>query len=156
MKINEYLKAAIPNIYNDGSNTVRELECFSYFGSNITNDARGTREIKSRIAVAKAAFNKKALSTNKLGLNSGECYIWSITLYGAEMWTLRKVGQKYLANCEMWCWRRMEKISWTGRVRNEEVLLHKIKRMKAYWIGYIWRRNCFLKHVIEGKKEGRI
>jgi hypothetical protein len=23
----------------------------------------------------------------------------------------------------MWCWRRMEKISWTDRVRNEEVLL---------------------------------
>ena len=24
---------------------------------------------------------------------------------------------------EMWCWRRMEKISWTDHVRNEEVLL---------------------------------
>jgi hypothetical protein len=24
---------------------------------------------------------------------------------------------------EMWCWRRMEKIGWTDRVRNEEVLL---------------------------------
>jgi hypothetical protein len=23
----------------------------------------------------------------------------------------------------MWCWRRMEKISWTDHVRNEEVLL---------------------------------
>ena len=24
---------------------------------------------------------------------------------------------------EMWCWRKMEKISWTDHVRNEEVLL---------------------------------
>jgi hypothetical protein len=59
----------------------------------------------------------------------------------------------------------MEKISWTNRVRNEKVLhrvkeerniLHKIKRRKANWIGYILRRNCLLKHVTEGKLEGRI
>jgi hypothetical protein len=59
----------------------------------------------------------------------------------------------------------MEKISWTDRVRNEEVLhrvkeerniVHTIKRRKANWIGHIWRRNCLLKHVIEGKLEGRI
>jgi hypothetical protein len=32
------------------------------------------------------------------------------------------IDQKYLESFEMWCWRRMEKISWTDRVRNEEVL----------------------------------
>jgi hypothetical protein len=92
-------------------------------------------------------------------------YIWSLALYGAETWTLRKVDQKYLESFEMWCWRRMEKISWTDRVRNEEVLhrvkeerniLHTIKRIKANWIGHILRRNCLLKHVIEGKLERRI
>ena len=31
--------------------------------------------------------------------------------------------QKRLESFEMWCWRRMEKISWTDHVRNEEVLL---------------------------------
>src|SRR5215510_8259351 len=65
----------------------------------------------------------------------------------------------------MWCWKRMEKISWTDRVRNEEVLrrvnedrniLHTIKRRKGNWIGHILRRNCLLKHVIEGKIEGRV
>jgi hypothetical protein len=35
----------------------------------ITNDARYTREIKSRIAMAKAAFNKKTLFTTKLDLS---------------------------------------------------------------------------------------
>jgi hypothetical protein len=66
----------------------------------ITNDARCTREIKSRIATAKAAFNrKKTLFPSKLDLNFGKkpvkCYIWRIALYGAEKWTLRKVDQKY-------------------------------------------------------------
>jgi len=31
-----------------------------------------------------------------------------------------------------------------------------MKRRKANWIGHIVRGNCFLKHVIEGKIEGRI
>jgi hypothetical protein len=59
----------------------------------------------------------------------------------------------------------MEKISWTDRVRNEEmlhsvkeerILLLIIERRNANWIGHILRRNCRLKHVIEGKLEGRI
>jgi hypothetical protein len=83
-------------------------------------------------------------------------------LFGAETWTLRKIDQKYLESFEMWCWRRMEKISWTDRVRNEEVIyrikeerniLHTIKRRKANWIGHILRINCILKDVIEGKLE---
>jgi hypothetical protein len=58
----------------------------------------------------------------------------------------------------------MEKISWTDRVRNEVLhrvkeernILHTTKMRKATWIGHILRRNCLLKHMIEGKLEGRI
>jgi hypothetical protein len=149
---------------------LENVEYFNYLGSIITNDARCTHEIKSRIAMAKAAFNKKKkLFTSKLVLNLRKklvkCYIWSIALYGAETWTLRKADQKYLESFDMWCWRRMEKISWTDRVRNEEVLhrvkeerniLHTMKRKKSNWIGHILRRNCLLKHGIEGMVEGRI
>ena len=34
-------------------------ECFKYLGSILTNDGRCMCEIKSRIAMAKAAFNNK-------------------------------------------------------------------------------------------------
>jgi hypothetical protein len=34
--------------------------------------------------------------------------------------------------------------------------IYKIKRTRATWIGHILRRNCLLKHVIEGKIEERI
>jgi len=95
--------------------------------------------------MAKAAFNKKrALFTSTLDLKLRKklmkCYIWSIALYGAETWTLRAADQKYLDIFETWCWRRMEKIIWTDRVRNEEVLLrikeqrnilHEIRKRKA-------------------------
>ena len=65
----------------------------------------------------------------------------------------------------MWCWRRMEKISWIDHVRNEEVLLRvneqrnilrEIRKRKANWIGHILRRNCLLKQVIEGKIKGEM
>ena len=61
---------------------------------------------------------------------------------------LRAVDQKHLERFEMWCWRGMEKISWTDHVRNEDVLLrvkeqrnilHEIRQRKANWIGHILR-----------------
>ena len=51
------------------------------------------------------------------------CYMWNIALCDAEIWTLRAVDQEHPESFEMCCWRRMEKISWTGHVRNEEALL---------------------------------
>jgi hypothetical protein len=60
----------------------------------------------------------------------------------------------------MWCWRRMEKISWADRVNNEAVLhrvkkerniLYTIRRRKANWIRHILRWNCPIKHIIERK-----
>jgi len=139
-------------------------------GSILTNDGRCTCEIKCRIAMAKAAFNKKrTLFTGTLDLELRKklvkCYVWSIALYGAETWTLRAVDQKHLESFEMWCWRRMEKISWTGHVRSEVVLLrvkeqrnilHEIRKRKANWIGHILRRNCLIQQVIEGKVKGGI
>jgi len=38
---------------------LENVECFKYLGSLLTNDGRYTCEIKSRTAMAKAAFNKK-------------------------------------------------------------------------------------------------
>ena len=85
--------------------------------------------------------------------------------YGAETWMLQAVDQKHLESFEMWCWRRMEKISWTDHVRNEEVLfrvkeqrniLHEISKWKANWIRHILRRNCLLQRVMERKIQGGI
>jgi hypothetical protein len=74
-----------------------------------------TGEIKSRIAMAKAAFNKKKKNrfTSTLDLNLRKklvkCYIWSMALCGAETWTLRAADQKYLESLKCGAgegWRR--------------------------------------------------
>jgi hypothetical protein len=58
----------------------------------------------------------------------------------------------------------MEKIIWTDHVRNamlrrvkvERNILQSVKSRKDNRTGHILRRNCLLKHVIEGKIEGRL
>ena len=65
----------------------------------------------------------------------------------------------------MRCWRRIDKIGWTDRVRNKEMLqrvelerniTHTITTRKGNLISHILHTNCLLKHVIGGKIEGRI
>ena len=67
---------------------LENVESFKYLGSMLINDGRCTCEIKSRIAIAKAAFNKKmVIFTSILNLRLSKklvkCYIWSTALYGA-------------------------------------------------------------------------
>jgi hypothetical protein len=50
-----------------------------------------------------------------------KCYIWSIAVYCAGSWTLRKVEQEYRVSFKMWYWRKMENTSCTDRVRDERV-----------------------------------
>jgi len=59
----------------------------------------------------------------------------------------------------------MGNISWTNRVRKEEVLhivkkersvIHTIKRRKTDWLGHILHSHCLLKHVTEGKIERKV
>jgi hypothetical protein len=57
----------------------------------------------------------------------------------------------------------MGKISWTDRVRNEEMLprvkeerkIIQTNSRKDNWIGHILCRNCFLKHVIRSRTKDR-
>jgi len=62
---------------------LENMECFKIWGSMLTNDGRSTREIKSRITMAKAEISKKkTLFTSKLEFNLRKklikCYIWSV------------------------------------------------------------------------------
>ena len=94
-----------------------------------------------------------------------EYCIWRRVELGAETWTLRR-DQKNFESSEMWCWRRVDKINWTHRVKNEEVLqrvkkerniLHNLQYKEGRFnlIVHILRTNCLLKHVTENTKGWR-
>ena len=59
----------------------------------------------------------------------------------------------------MWCWKRMKKIKWTGKVRNDllermgdkRTFLNNMLRRRPSWVGHILRRIFFLHDVIEGQ-----
>ena len=65
-----------------------------------------------------------------------DCYVFSVLNYGCESWTWNKAMSKEMNTCEMWCYRRMLKISWKDRITNVEVLqrmhtsLHIMSNMK--------------------------
>jgi len=78
------------------------------------------RKLDSELPRKKQQWDtKKTIFNSQLGLDLRKklikCYIWGIAVCGAETWTFRK-GQKYLETFELWCWRRIQKISWTDRV----------------------------------------
>ena len=79
-----------------------------------------------------------------------------------SLYTLRKECIKRIQAFEMWIWCKMEKISWTAHVSNEEIsslvqkqrsLVHVIKQRQANWIGHVLRHDCLLKTVLEGKMD---
>jgi len=54
---------------------------------------------------------------------------------------LQAVDKKRLESFEMWCWQGMEKISWTGHVRNKEVLLRVKKQRNMLREINKWKAN---------------
>ena len=67
--------------------------------------------------MAKEAFNRNISS--KINIEhekkSVMYYVWSITLYGSETWTIIKLERKYLENFKILYWSRKEKI-WIEKV----------------------------------------
>ena len=136
----------------------------------ITEDGRTETEIKRRSEIAREKFSEmKNLLTSKrlsLGLRKKilSCYIYSVFMYGSETWTLTKTLEKKINALEMWCLRRMGRISWKEMKTNNEVcnimqtkpdLLAKIKTRKLNYFGHIQRHNNVCKMIMEGKVEGK-
>ena len=119
--------------------------------------------------MAKKAFNRKKSIfcrplKKELRKRLVKCFVWSVALYGAETWTLRRNEQKTLEAFEMWIWRRMERVKWTDKIKNAVVLervvegrimLEVIKKRKRNWLGHLLRMNCLLKDALEGMVNGK-
>ena len=90
-------------------------------------------------------------------------YVWSVTLYGYEAWTIGK-EERRLQAFEMWYYRKLVKIRWVDKVTNEKVLnvvkkkislYASIKRRRDKIIGHIVRYEGLTGTVLECTVEGR-
>ena len=55
-----------------------------------------------------------------------------MTLHECDAWTIGKAERRRLEAFEMWCYRKLLKISWVDKVTNEEVLILVNERRTLY------------------------
>ena len=48
--------------------------------------------------------------------------IFPIVMYGYESWTIKKAECRTTDAFELWCWRRLLKVSWTAKGSNQSIL----------------------------------
>ena len=90
--------------------------------------------------------------------------MYSIFTYGSETWTLTNVLEDRIKAVDIWCLRRIGRVSWKEKKTNVEVckllkteqtLPPKIKTRKLQYFGHTERQNSLLKMALEGKVEGK-
>ena len=88
-----------------------------------------------------------------------------VVMYGCESWTVKKAECRRIDAFELWCWRRLLRVSWTER-RSSQSILKEISpgysleglmlKLKLQYFGYLmWRTNSLEKTLMLRKIEGR-
>ena len=105
---------------------LEQVHQFKYLGTQITDDARTETELQYRMIKAKYSSMNKLFTSRQLSMELKvrilNCYVRSIFTYGCEAWTLSEVLEAKIDAFEMWCFRRMGRISWKDKITNNEVL----------------------------------
>ena len=48
--------------------------------------------------------------------------VFPVVTYGCESWTIKKADHQRIDTFEVWCWRRLFRVSWTARRSNQSIL----------------------------------
>ena len=100
---------------NSGSSERLFLE-----GSKITADGDCSHEIKRRLLLGIKAMTKpdSILKSRDITLPTKVCLVkalvFTVVMYGWESWTIKKADSRRIDAFELWCWRRLLKVSWSA------------------------------------------
>ena len=47
--------------------------------------------------------------------------VFRVVMYGCESWTIKKAEHRTNDAFELWCWKRLLRVSWTGRRSKKEI-----------------------------------
>ena len=85
-------------------------------------------------------------------------------MYGCESWSIKKAECQRIDAFELWCWRRLLRLSWTARRSNQSILQEinpeyslegLMLKLKLQYFGHlIGRAGSLEKILILGKIEG--
>ena len=88
-----------------------------------------------------------------------------MVMYGCESWTVKKAEHQRIDVSELWCWRRLLRVSWAARRSNQYILkeIHPgcsleglVQRLKLQYFGHLMRRADSLeKTLMLGEIGGR-
>ena len=91
--------------------------------------------------------------------------VFPVVMYGCESWTVKKAERQRIDAFELWCWRRLWRVSWTARRSNQSILKEispgcslegLMLKLTLQYFGHLMRRADSLeKTLMLGKIEGR-
>ena len=140
-------------------------------GSKITADGDCSHEIKRPLLLGRKiipnidSILKSRDSTLPTKVCLVKAMIFPVVMYGCESWTIKKAERRRIDAFELWCWRRLLRVSWTARRSNQSILKEispeyslegLMLKLKHQSFGHLMRRtDSFEKTLMLGKIEGR-
>ena len=108
--------------------TVETVSDFIFLGSKITAEGDCSQEIKRCLLLRrKAITNLDSALKNKdttllMKVHIVKVMTFPVVMYGCDSWTIKKAEHQKIAAFEIWCWRRLLRVSWTARKSNQSIL----------------------------------
>ena len=85
--------------------------------------------------------------------------VFPVVMYGCESWTIKKTECQRIDAFELWCWRRLLRVTWTARRSNQSILKEIAPEYSLEGLMlklHLMRRaNSLEKTQMLGKIEGR-
>ena len=100
---------------------VKDVADFIFLGSKITANSDCSHEIKRHLLLGrKALTNLDSIFKNRdITLMMKVCLVkamvFPIVMYGCESWTIKRAEHHRIDASELWCWRRLLRVSLTAR-----------------------------------------
>ena len=99
--------------------TVETVTDSIFLGSKISVDSDCSDEIKMLAPWKKPRYTLKSkVVTLPTKVRLVKAMVFSIALYGCESWTIKKAERQRIDAFELWCWKRLLRVPWTGRRSN--------------------------------------
>ena len=101
---------------------------FIFLGSKITADGDCGHEIKRRLLLGRKVMTnldsilKSRDNTLPTKVRLVKVMVFPVVMYGCEGWTVRKAECRRIDSFELWCWRRLLRVTWTARRSNQSIL----------------------------------